>query len=784
MNDVAAEFATQKFGIGQSVARREDPSFLVGKGIYTDDFDLPGQAYAWLVRSPFAHGRIAALDVAEARAMPGVLGVWTGADLAAAGYRPLPCNLPLKNRDGSPLRVPPHPALSVGRVRHVGDPVAVVVAESAAEARDAAEAVLLDVEPLPVVADVRAAVAPGAPQLWEEVPGNVALDWANGDERATADAFARAAHVTRLEVFNNRIVVAPMEPRAAVAAFEDGRFVLHVGSQGVFNLRNAMAGVLAVPPSAVRVRTYEVGGSFGMKAPPYPEYVAILHAAKALGRPVKWTDDRSGSFLSDQHGRDAVYEAEAAFDADGGILAVRVRVLANMGAYLSTVGPMIQTANIHKNLPSLYRTPAIWVESRCVVSNTGWVSAYRGAGRPEANYLMECLIDTAARELGRDPVELRRRNMIRPDQFPYKAASGQIYDSGDFPAMLDDALARADWDGYDARKAASAARGLVRGRGLGCYLECTAPPSKEHGGIRFDADGGVTIVTGTLNYGQGHWSAFAQVLHQELGVPFHLVRLRQGDSDELQAGGGTGGSRSIMASGHAIVAAAREAIERGRRLAGHVLEAADDDIEFAGGRFRVVGTDRAIAVMELAARVRALAATPAGLPEGLPRSLDVDLTAEVGASAYPSGVHVCEVEVDPETGRIQVDRYAAVGDFGVVVNPMLVEGQVHGGVVQGIGQALMEHAVYDADGQLLAGSFMDYAMPRALDTCSMSFASHPTRCTTNAVGAKGCGEAGVTGALPAVMNAVNDALAGLGAGRMDMPATPPRVWAALRAARG
>ena len=771
---------TEKFAVGQAVARREDPTFLVGRGRYTDDVDLPGQAWAAVVRSPVPHGIIATLDVAPALALPGVLAAFTGRDLVAAGIGDLPCNVALKNFDGSDFVRPPHPPLRLDRVRHVGDPVAIVVAETPEQARDGAEAVLLDIDPLPAVVDVEAAVAEGAPQLWDEAPGNVCLDWRAGQAEATDAAFAAAAHVTRLRIVNNRIVVCAMEPRGAIAEYDaaTGRFTLHAGSQGVFGMRGSTARVMGVEPDRVRVRTYEVGGSFGMKAPVYPEYPAILHAARVLGRPVKWTDDRSGSFVSDQQGRDSVVVAELALDADGGFLAARVTGLANMGAYLATVGPNVQTGNIHKNLPSLYRTPSIRVETRCVFTNTTSVSAYRGAGRPEANYYMERLIDTAARETGRDPLELRRRNLIRPEQIPYSAPSGMVYDSGDFPAVLDDCLRLADWDGWVDRKAASEERGLLRGRGLATYLEVTAPPTKEHGGVRFDADGGVTIVTGTLNYGQGHWTPFAQVLNRELGVPFDRIRLEQSDSDRLLAGGGTGGSRSMMASGNAIVQAAARVVEHGRRWAGHLLEAAVEDIEFSDGEFRVAGTDRAIGLLELARRVRLADDRPADLPAGL----DVDLVADVGPSAFPNGAHVCEVEIDPETGAVRIDRYVVVDDFGNLVNPMLVEGQVHGGVVQGIGQALMEHCRYDADGQLVTGSFMDYAVPRAADVPSFTFGSHPVPAATNALGVKGCGEAGVSGALASVMNAVNDALAQRGVHHLDMPATPQRVWAALNGA--
>ncbi|HZD26180.1 MAG TPA: xanthine dehydrogenase family protein molybdopterin-binding subunit, partial [Alphaproteobacteria bacterium] len=728
------------------------------------------------------HGEIRGIDTAAALQVPGVLAVYTGRDLVDAGLGLLLCKLPLKSHDGRPLVVPPRPPLAVGRVRHVGDPVAVVVAESRLAARDGAEAVEVDIAPLPAVTGMEAAVAPGAPAVWpDEAPDNVCLDFKGGDEAAVEEAFAGAAHVTRLHIENNRLVVAAMEPRAAVAEYDAGadHYTLHVCSQGVFGMRNTLAkDVLKVEPEQVRVRTYDVGGSFGMKAPVYPEYPAILYAAKRLGRPVKWCDDRSESFLSDQAGRDSMVDAAIALDAEGTILAVRVDGLANMGAYVSTVGPNVQSGNILKNLPSVYRTPAIAVHMRCLFTNTTTVSAYRGAGRPEANYYMERLIDAAAREHGFDRIALRRRNLIPAEAIPYKTPAGTHYDSGDFPALVEAAVRHGDLAGFEARRADSKARGRLRGLGFCSYLEVTAPSAKEMGGVRFEADGSVSLITGTLNYGQGHAAAFAQVLVDRLGVPFDKVRLIQGDSDELLAGGGTGGSRSVMASGTAIFATSDGVIEKGRKLAGHVLEAAEADIEFDRGRFRVAGTDRAIPIMELAAAARALTDRPADVPE----SLDVALVVDSPPSAYPNGCHVCEVEIDPDTGVVEIARYLLVDDFGTLVNPMLVEGQCQGGVTQGIGQALMEHAIYDENGQPVTGSFMDYTLPRAADVPFFAFLSHPVPATTNPLGAKGCGEAGVSGALGAVMGAVNDAIQSVGGHPVEMPATPEKVWRALNGA--
>jgi aerobic carbon-monoxide dehydrogenase large subunit len=779
MND-AVQLPHLKFGIGQPVHRKEDPRLVRGHGRYADDIALPGQAFARVVRSAHAHGRLRGIDTSAALELPGVLAVYTAADFARAGYGAIVCKLPLKNADGSPLFAPPRPVFATERVRFVGEPLAMVVAEDAHIAQDAAELIVPEIEPSAAVSDPEAALAPDAPRL-HDGRSNLCLDWRFGDHGAAERAFAEAAHVSGVRLVNNRVVVAAMEPRAAVAEYDAQvrRFTLHVGCQGVFGLRRALAeDLLRIEPERLRVLSYNVGGSFGMKAGAYPEYVGILHAAQALARPVKWCDERSGSFVSDQQGRGTIIEGELALDTDGNFLAVRVRTTADMGAYLTAFGPAMPAINTQKNLPSLYRTPIVAISTRCVFTNTVPVGPYRGAGRPEANYVMERLVDTAARETGRDPAALRRQNLIPRDAIPYRAPSGLDYDSGDFAAVLDAGLERADWAGFAARRGASESRGKLRGRGLACYLEVTAPPNPEMGGIRFEPDGRVTIVTGTLDYGQGHASAFAQVLVDRLGLPFELIDLVQGDSDQLLVGGGTGGSRSIMASGKALVEASAEVIEKGRALAGQFLEAAAADIEFEAGAFRIAGTDRAIALLDLAARVH----RATGLPDDLPQSLDAALITESPPSTFPNGCHVVEVEIDPETGHVRLDRYTAVDDFGTLINPMLAEGQVHGGVAQGIGQALLEHAVYDRQGQLLAGSFMDYALPRADAVPRIAVGFHPVPATSNPLGVKGCGEAGVTGALPAVMNAVIDALAARGVRNLDMPATPERIWRALQAA--
>ncbi len=780
--NVIADLTTlspDRFAVGQPVSRLEDPILLRGEGRYSDDMNLPGQLYAVFVRSRVAHGKLLGVDTTEAAAMPGVRAVYTAKDLIEAGLKPMQSNVTGQNHDGHPIPKPVQMALATEKVRYVGDPIAVVVAETAKQAKDAAEAVMPDIEMLPAVTTARDAAAPGAPLLYEEVPGNVILDWKFGDRAKVDAAFAAAAHVTKLAIRNSRIVVCPMEPRSAVADFDDGRYVFRVGCQGAFGLRNAITNVLGVPKEQVRVLTGHVGGSFGMKASLYPEYVAILHATKQLGAPVKWTDERSDSFLSDSHGRDHDHTVELALDKDGIFLALRVTGFANIGCNLSNSTTLPPTMNIVKNIIGVYKTPLIFGEVRCLLTNTTPVGAYRGAGRPEGNYYMERMIETAAREMKIDRIELRRRNHITPDMLPYKAPSTMEYDTGDFPTVLDKALAGADYDSFAARRADSRRRGKLRGLGIGQYLEVTAPASAEMGGIRFEPDGTVTIVTGTLDYGQGHWSAFAQVLVDALGVPFEKVRLLQGDSDQLIAGGGTGGSRSIMQSGNAILEASDVVIENGKKIAAHLLEASVVDIEFSRGRFSIAGTDRGIGIMELAAKTH----EAMDLPDEVPDTLDASLIFPGVTSAFPNGCHVCEVEIDPETGHIDVVKYSMVNDFGTLVNPMLVEGQAHGGIVQGIGQALTESVAYDEDGQLQSGSFMDYALPRADNAPGFVFASHPVPARTNKLGAKGCGEAGCAGSLPAVMNAVVDALSEFGITHVDMPATPLRIWGMIQEAK-
>jgi aerobic carbon-monoxide dehydrogenase large subunit len=772
--------ALQKYGVGQPVRRKEDDTLVRGKGKYTDDFSLPRQAYAWMVRSSHAHGIVKGIATMAAKAMPGVLGVWTGADLASANYKPFICGLPLKNRDGSPLLQTNRMPLATDKVRFVGDPVAFVVAETPAQARDAAEAVELDIEPLPAVTNAAEAAQPGAPQLYDHIPNNVALDFHYGDTAKIDAAFASAAHVTKLDIVNTRVAVVSMEPRTALGHYDKTteRYTIQVPTQGVSGNKAIIARILNVPPEKVRVLTANVGGSFGMKNLNYPEYTCILHAAKELGRAVKWTDERSTSFLSDSHGRAQIIHAELALDADGRFLAVRLSGYGNLGAYITGVAPGPLSLNTAKNLASVYRTPLLGVDIKTVLTNTTLMGAYRGAGRPEANYYMERLIDRAADEMGIDRLTLRKRNFIKPVQLPFAAASGVTYASGDFAGVFAKALEISDHANFAKRKKESRKRGKLRGIAVGSYLEVTAPPSGELGKITFEPDGSVRLTTGTLDYGQGHATPFAQVLSAQLGVPFEKIALEQNDSDLVRFGNGTGGSRSITASGQAIVEASALVVEKGKKAAAHFMEASEGDIEFADGRFTIAGTDRSIGIMELAERLR-----EGKTPDGVPSSLDVDHATKEIASTFPNGCHVAEVEIDPETGVIKIVRYSGANDFGTIVNPMIVAGQLHGGVAQGIGQALMEEVNYDSSGQPITGSFMDYALPRAEDIPPIAVGDHPSPAKSNPLGTKGCGEAGCAGSLTVIVNAVLDALSDYGIKQIDMPLTPEKIWRAIRHAK-
>jgi carbon-monoxide dehydrogenase large subunit len=768
-----------KFGLSQSVRRVEDPRLLTGRGRYTDDISMPGQAHGVVLRSPHAHARLLSVDTAPALAVPGVLAVLTGADLEAEGIGHVPCAIPLKNRDGTPRTDTPHPALAVGAVRHVGDPVAFVVAETPQAARDGAEAVMVEYDVLPASTDLATAHEPAAAKVWEGSASNICFDWEAGDKQKTDAAFARAAHVTRMTVVNNRVVVASMEARAAVAGWDDGKLTLHTNTQGSWSVRGMLASaILKIPAERIRVLTPDVGGGFGMKLFLYPEHVMVVVASRRLGRPVKWASERTEAFLSDTHGRDNITLGELALDANGKFLALRTKNWANMGAYLSNYAPFIPTGAGTKVLASVYGFEAIHANVIGVLTNTVPVDAYRGAGRPESNYLVERLIDTAARELGIDRIEIRKRNMVPQSAMPYVSAMGQRYDSGDFATVLDNALARIDWAGFEARRAEAAKRGKQRGLGLAYYLEATGGGPTENAKVVFAEDGMVDVYVGTQSTGQGHETAYAMLTSHELGIPIENIRIRQGDSESLPDGGGTGGARSLYSEGQAILVTTASVIEKGKQAAAEHLEAAVADIEFTSGgqgRFSVVGTDRGVGILELAAAQRQRVA--AGQSATL---LDAMETAKIDAHTFPNGCHVAEVEVDPDTGQVTVPRYIVVDDVGHALNPLIVRGQVHGGVAQGVGQALFERTAYDnGSGQLLSASFMDYALPRAEDLPDIDVDLIEVTCETNPLGVKGAGEAGAVGSPPAVINALVDALGGTA---VDMPATPEAVWRALRAA--
>ncbi|MEE8123945.1 MAG: xanthine dehydrogenase family protein molybdopterin-binding subunit [Alphaproteobacteria bacterium] len=767
-----------KFGAGQSIRRVEDARLLTGAGRYTDDINLPGQAYGYVLRSPFAHARIRSINVDAARSAPGVVEILTGAELEAEGANALPCDVEIASRDGTPGAAPRHPILCADTVRYVGDNVAFVVAGTLVQAKDAAELIEVDYAPLDAVTDTKTAADPGMPRLHDDVPENLAFDWEFGDPPAVDAAFARAAHLARIELVNNRVVVNSMEPRGVLADYAAGsdRMTLYTGTQGGWNLKPVLAEhVLKVAPEKVRIITPDVGGGFGMKAFLYPEHAMAAWASRKLRRPVKWTGERSDAFLSDTMGRDHVTQAALAFDADRRIIGMRVETTANLGAYLSFFAPFIPTGAAVKVLPGVYDVKCLHYRVMGVFTNTTPVDAYRGAGRPESIYLIERLIDKAAREFGEDPAELRRRCFIPPEAMPFTSAAGETYDVGEFARVMDAAMAKADWRGFPARRAEARGRGARRGIGMCYYIESTMGEPEERASIRFEEDGMLSVLVGTQSNGQGHETAYAQLLNDRLGIPLHRIRVIQGDTDRIRTGGGTGGSRSLTSQGWAIHKAADVVIERGIQYASQELEAAAADVEFDGGRFTIVGTDRSISILDLAAAARSMASQPEGHAGGL----DADALATIDAWTFPNGCHIAEVEIDGETGVTRIVRYSIVDDFGVVLNPMLVEGQVHGGVVQGIGQALYEHTVYDGDGQLLTGSFMDYCVPRADNIPSIEFSTIEVPCKNNPMGVKGCGEAGAVASPAAVINAVLNALADLGVEHIDMPATPYKVWKLL-----
>lgn len=773
-----------QFGIGQPITRVEDQRFLTGTGAYTDDIDLDGQAYAVVVRSPVAHAKIARIDLEEAKAAPGVLTILTGEDVKAAGLGLMPNLVPIKNKDGSPIVEPPRPILPTDRVRHVGDPVAFVVAETREQARDAAELVMVDYDDLPAQVDLDSANASDAPQVWDEAKDNTPFVWDLGDEDAVDTAIREAAHVVRLKLVNNRLVVNSMEGRVAIGDYDaDGRYSLYTPTQGVHSLRRQLAKMIFhVPEEQIRVVTKDVGGGFGMKIFLYPEHALVLLAAQTLGRPVKWTAERSADgFVSDSQGRDHVSVAELALDAELNFTALKVRTKANLGAYLSNFGVFIPTAASSKMLVGVYKTPAIHVEVTGLFTNTTPVDAYRGAGRPEAAYLVERLVDKAAQDLGVDPAELRRRNYIPAEAMPYETPLGTTYDSGLFERNMNRALEIADIEGFPARRKEAEAKGKLRGIGQAYYIECCGAGPGEQATIRTHEDGRVTLFIGTQSNGQGHETAYRQIVAQGLGLDIADIEVVQGDTDLIQKGGGTGGSRSIPEGGVAVRDAGDKVIEKGKLLAGHLLEAAASDVEFADGRFTIAGTDKGLTFKEVAAA----SFDKTRLPEGVEPGLDGQADYKAPVQTFPNGCHVCEVEIDPDTGWVEVVHHTVVDDFGTVLNPLMLAGQVHGGVAQGLGQALLEYTAYDPEsGQLLSGSFMDYAMPRADDVPFVDFHYYEDApCTTNPFGIKGAGEAGAIGAPPAAINAIVDALKPFGVDHIDMPATREKIWRLIRDGR-
>jgi carbon-monoxide dehydrogenase large subunit len=774
--------------IGSRIERKEDYRFLTGGGQYTDDVELPRQAYAAFVRSPHAHAAIRKISTAKAKAAPGVVAIYTGEDFASAKLGGLPCGWLITDVNGQPMKEPPHPCLAQGKVRYVGDHVAIVVAETQEQARDAAELVEVDYEVLPAVVDGREALKKGAPQLHDIAPNNTCYVWALGDKGACDAAFAKAAHVTKLEFVNNRLIPNAMEPRSAIGSYSraDDAYTLYVASQNPHVERLLMtAFVMGLPEHKVRVVAGDVGGGFGSKIYLYAEDVAVTWASKQINRPVKWTSDRSEAFLSDAHGRDHRTIAELAMDKDGKFIAMRVKTIANVGAYLSTFASCVPTILYATLLAGQYKTPVIHCEVTAVFTNTTPVDAYRGAGRPEATYVVERLVETAAREMKIDPAEIRRRNFIT--EFPYQTPVALLYDIGNYNATMDAAQKLADVAGFQKRKDQSAKSGKLRGLGYAAYIEaCGIAPSAvagslgaraglfEAGEVRVHPTGSVTVFTGSHSHGQGHETTFAQVVADRLGVPIENVDIVHGDTSKILFGMGTYGSRSIAVGGTAIVKALDKVIAKGKKIAAHLMEAAEADVEFKDGAFTVAGTDK----KKMFGEVAFAAYVPHNYPhDKLEPGLNENAFYDPSNFTFPAGTYVCEVEVDPETGSVKIEKFTAVDDFGKIINPMIVEGQVHGGLTQGIGQALTEGVHYDASGQLLTGSFMDYSIPRATDVPSYQVDTRETPCTHNPLGVKGCGEAGAIGAPAALMNAITDAL---GVKDMPMPATPQNVWNTLK----
>jgi len=761
-----------KFGIGQAITRREDDRLLNGQGVFADDLTFPNELHLAFVRSPHAHARIKLIDAGEAWHLEGVVAVLTGADLSKDGVGSFPGNPALKNAAGKPMSTPTFYPLATDAVRFVGQPVVAVAATTRAIAQRAAESIFVDYESLDAVVTLDGALAPTAPQLWADAPGNVAAISQWGDAATCDAAFARAHHVTRLALLNQRLAPVTMEPRAGAAVFDEasGRLTMHASSQNPAGFKNSLAAILKLAPESVRVVVGDVGGGFGMKTLTYAEDVVCAYAARKLGRPVRWRATRLDDFQGATHGRDQHADAELAFDRDGHILGLRVRITGNIGAYAHGAGAIINLVVGPKVVTGVYHVPAFDLRAQAVITNTNIVSAYRGAGRPEAIFLIERLMDQAAAEMKLDPAELRRRNLIRPSAMPYKTPMGEIFDSGDFPHILERGLKESDWNGFEARRGESAARGRLRGRAVSTFLEWTGAVLEEAIRLHVEADGRVRVFTAMQAMGQGIETSYVQILADTLQIDPDRIEIVQGDSDVAE-GFGSMGSRSLYIGGSAMLTASRQAIESGRELASKTLEAPAQDITYEAGRFRVAGTDLGVELGELAARQ----------PD---RRIAIDTLQKVGGPSWPNGCHVCEVEIDPETGVTEILKYTTVDDVGRVINPLIVAGQIHGGIAQAVGQALFEQVHYDESGQLLSGSFMDYCIPRADDLPTFDTHTEESQpCRINPLGAKGVGELGTVGATPTVINAVLDALRPLGVKDIAMPATPERVWRALRDAR-
>jgi carbon-monoxide dehydrogenase large subunit len=779
--EAATAAASVRFGKAQSATRLEDAALVTGAGRFTEDLALPEQVHAVFVRSAFGHAEVASVDGSTAAAMPGVLAVITGQELVDAGIGLIPPLAVFTGRNGQPMFSAGMPALASSRVRYVGEPVALVVAETLTQALDAAEAVAVEYRQLPVVSDVTRAMSESAPQIWSEAPGNIALDWEEGDAAAVDAAFARAAHVERVRLLDTRLAPSAMEPRAALATYDAHvqHYTLIAPTQGVAVVRKILAeAVFKVPTDKIRILTYDVGGGFGMKVQAYPEYAALLYAARRTSRPVKWSATRLESFLADTHGRDGVLEGELALDAEGRFLALRARTWVGIGAYTTTYVAIITTWNTKNCLSSVYAFPAIYFNTRMVLTNAAPLGPYRGAGRPEAIYLIERLIDAAARSMKIDRSELRRRNMIAPAAMPYKTPNGPVYDSGNFTAVLDKALEKAGWATFPSRRAVSESAGKLRGIGIGCFLEVAGGILDETVDLRFEESGKVAVRMGVQAMGQGHLSTFVPLVARRLGIDPNAVRLVEGDSDEVPVGTPSVASRSIMMAGSATALACDQAIEKGKAGAAHLLDASVSEVDFSDGMFSVRGTNRTIPLLELAQRMRGKE-----MPAALAGGMDNAAKFVSPQMSFPNGCHICEVEIDPETGKVSVVGYTAVDDVGNMLHETIVEGQIHGGVAQGLGQILGERVIYAEDGQLLTASFMDYFMPRAADLPSLSVAHHVVPCTTNPLGVKGAGESGIAGSLPSGVSAVLDALASRGITHLDLPMTSQRIWAALHEAR-